>query len=216
MSEKHIERQYSLIYLFKSYLNMLKKFEGITPDQIVDLTIFTNKDIGALKFLVPVAKDGIFDFEGKGKRYRMDIPMFQIDSRMLTCLRQVRSDDALILGFLKKLVFAVGQPCEPELEELITRDMGRLYRFPDFFYNDLYKSIIEWFLSYDNGKAPYLTKRHVTENLAKTHHMLLQAKNVEEVFTTNALSKLTDEMKSLSLSLSSPSLSPQSSAGFTI
>jgi len=197
MSQTKIERQYSLIYLFKSYLKMLKEFEHITPDQIVDLTVFTNKDIGALKFLVPVERDDLFGFATRGKRYRMDLNMFQINSRMLNCLRAVTSNDIHIFDFLKKLVFAVDQPSESELEELIVTDMAKFYSFPQIFYNDLYKNIIEWFLIYNNGKAPYLTEKHVKEHLRNAHCMLLRARDAETVLFTTSISKLMDNIKSL-------------------
>jgi len=197
MSQTKVERQYSLIYLFKSYLMMLQKFEHITPDQIVDLIVFTNKDIGALKFLMPAERDDLFGFAARGKRYRMNLSMFKINSKILNCLREVMPNDVFIFDFLKKLVFAVDQPSESELEKLIIADMAKFYSLPQIFYNDLYKNIIEWFLIYNDGKAPYLTEKHVKEYLRNAHYMLLKAKDAETLLFTTSISKLMDNIKSL-------------------
>ncbi|XP_024887488.1 uncharacterized protein LOC112464608 [Temnothorax curvispinosus] len=198
LTSKHkLHRQGSLIYLFKAYVNMLGNFEKITPDQIVDLTIFTNMDINAFKFLVPVEGDKLYGFEGKGKRYRIDIKVLKKEPGIMICLYHIMPDDNIIFGFLRKLVFAVCQPSEPELEELIVKEMGKTFNVPQIFYDNLYKNIINWFLVYDNGKAPYLTENHVMKYLKDTQDMLWEAKKTEML--VDPVSKIADKLKVLSL-----------------
>jgi hypothetical protein len=195
-SKNKVHRQGSLIYLFKSYVNMLNTYEKITPDQIVDLTIFTNMDIVPFKFLVPVAKDKLHGFEGKGKRYRLDIKVLQKESGVMIYLYNINPDDKIIFGFLNKLVFSVCQPSEPELEKLIIDEMGKSFSVPKIFYNDLYRNIINWFLVYEHGKAPYLTENHVLEYLKNAQDILLEAKNKEILVD---VSKMSNKLNSLSL-----------------
>lgn len=176
LKSKQKKNQYSLIYLFKSYLNMIGNFEKIQIDQVVDMTVFTNVDIASIRFLVPVNNDLIFGFEGKGKRYRIDINLLQEHPSLMARLQQVMSNDAVIYDFLRKLVFAVGQPSEFELEKRIVEEMGKVFTVPQVFYNDLFKSMIEWFLIYNAGKAPYLTEKRVMQFLFNAQEMLLQVK----------------------------------------
>lgn len=185
LKSKQKKNQYSLIYLFKSYLDMLYKYEKIMPDQIVDMTVFTNVDVKSVQFLELLQKDKLFGFEGKGKRYKIDLTiLYTIYPRIIVSLQSLMNDltptnDLLIRDFLSKLVFAVDQPSESMLEELITNDMGKVYSVPEIFYNDLYKNVFEWFLIYDNGKAPYLTEERMIEYLRNAEDMLLEAKETE-------------------------------------
>ncbi|XP_072743583.1 uncharacterized protein [Anoplolepis gracilipes] len=173
-------RQYSLIYLFKSYMQMITKFENITPEQIVDITVFTNRNINtSLEFLVPVDKDEIFGFKEKGKHYRFNLDVLRQapHNPIVQCLQAFsRREDAHVWNFLSKLVFAVGQPSEPELERLIVKDMGKVYNTPQIFYNDLFKNITEWFLVIEKGSAPYLTEEDIKKKLKKMEEMLLAEK----------------------------------------
>jgi len=199
LTSKHkLHRQCSLIYLFKSYVNMLDNFEKITPDQIVDLTIFTNMNINAFKFLVPVENDGLYGFKGKGKTYRIDINILRKEPGIMICLYNIKPDDNIIFGFLRKLVFAVCQPSESELEELIVAEIGKTFNVPEIFYDHLYKNIIKWFLIYDAGRAPYLTENHVMKYLKKIQDLLWEAKKAEMLVDPN-ISKLSDKLKSLAL-----------------
>ncbi|XP_014478014.1 PREDICTED: uncharacterized protein LOC106746218 [Dinoponera quadriceps] len=176
LNSKQKKNQYSLIYLFRSYLNMLGNFEKIMMDQIVDMTVFTNVDIDSIKFLVPIENDPILGFEGKGKRYRIDLPMLEQNPDVLKRLQQVVQNDMVIYDFLRKLVFAIGQPSESELEERIVKDMGTVFSVPQVFYNDLLKSMLTWFLIYNAGTAPYLTKERMMRFLLGAQDTLLRAK----------------------------------------
>ncbi|KYQ57530.1 hypothetical protein ALC60_03492 [Trachymyrmex zeteki] len=198
LSQNKLHRQGSLIYLFKAYVNMLDSFEGITPDQILDLTIFTNMNMEAFTFLVPVENDKLYGFEGKGKRFRIDIKALKKVPRIMVCLYNIKEDENIISGFLRKLVFMVCQPSEHELEELIVADMGKtLINTTQIFYDNLYKNIINWFLIYDAGKAPYLTEDRVVEHLKKIEAVLKKAKNTE-IFV-DPVSNLSDKLKLLFL-----------------
>jgi len=170
---KYAERQFNLIYLFKFYLSLLEKFKS---DQIVDLTIFTNNDIGRIEFLVPEEREDLFGFAARGKRYRINVGMFK-SSKLIDMLHEVRHEDNLISDFLKKLIFAVNQPSESELEELIVRDIGKIYAFPEMYYNNLYKYMIQWFLVYKNQKAYYLTQKHIEKNLENIEKYLRDIEN---------------------------------------
>ncbi|KYN12505.1 hypothetical protein ALC57_15232 [Trachymyrmex cornetzi] len=198
LSQNKLHRQGSLIYLFKAYINLLDHFKEITPDQILDLTIFTNMNIEAFNFLVPVDNDGLYGFEGKGKRYRIDINALKKVPRIMVCLYNIKEDDDIIIGFLRKLVFMVCQPSEHELEELIVADMGETFNTPQIFYDNLYKNMINWFLIYDAGKAPYLTKDLVKKHLKKTEAVMKEVKNTE-IFVDCPVLNLSDELKLLSL-----------------
>lgn len=183
--------QYSLIYLFKSYMHMIDKFEKITPEQILDMTVFTNRDINtSLDFLVPVKRDEIFDFEEKGKRYRFDLDALRkTPNVIIERLRTMsRHDETRVWSFLSKLVFAVGQPSEPELEGLITKDMGKIFNTPQIFYNDLFKNVMDWFLILEKGNAPYLTEEYIKKHLEKMVDMLLAEKKSDTSFTADSLS----------------------------
>lgn len=198
LTSKHkMHRQGSLIHLFKSYVNMLDNFEKITPDQIMDLTVFTNMNIDAFKFLVPVENDKLYGFEGMGKRFRIDIRVLQKVPGIMIALYHIKPDDKIILGFLRKLVFATCQPSEPELEELIVKEMGKTFNAPHIFYDNLYKNIINWFLIYDSGKAPYLTEKRIMEHLKDMRDKLQEAKKTETF--VDPVSKISDKLKSLSL-----------------
>ncbi|KYN07527.1 hypothetical protein ALC62_01729, partial [Cyphomyrmex costatus] len=197
LSQNKLHRQGSLIYLFRAYVNMLEKFDKISPDQILDLTIFTNMNIEAFTFLVPIQNDKLYGFEGKGKRYRIDIKALQKVPRIMVCLYNIKEDEDIIFGFLRKLVFMVDQPSEPELEDLMVADMAKVFNTPQIFYDNLYKNIINWFLIYDNGKAPYFTEDHAVEHLKKIEAILKKAKNTE--MFVESVSKLSDKLKSLSL-----------------
>ncbi|XP_029176575.1 uncharacterized protein LOC114944697 [Nylanderia fulva] len=191
LSTNILYRQYSLLYLFKSYISMLDNFEMITADQIVDLMVFTNRDINAISFLVPLDKDEIFGFEGKGKRYRFDLDMLRNEAKfkvILDRLRGISSNETHLWNFLSKLVFMVDQPSEPELEKFIVEDMGKVFCNPQLFYNDLYKNIFEWFLVLENNTAPYLTKNCVTEHLKKFDDMLSAEKRTDTCFIAPILS----------------------------
>nr|XP_012231843.1 PREDICTED: uncharacterized protein LOC105677659 [Linepithema humile] len=196
------ERQFSLLYLFKAYLGIITGKESIKPEQIKDLIIFTNRGLGeSLRFLIPVKEDEIIGFEGKGKQYRIDTNMVQTEPCIMMALRQnCRSDDRIILGFLKKVVFMVDQPPEPEMEELITKEMSKVFHSPQIFYNDLYKNITEWFLIYeDGGKAPYLTKQDIIHYLTNMHKVLLGTQKGKLLFIADSSSELTDKLQRLSL-----------------
>lgn len=191
LSKETLHRQYSLLYLFKSYTNIIGKFEKLTSDQIVDLMVFTNKDISSLSFLVPMDNDEIFSFQGKGKRYRFDVDLIRSDVKykvIIDHLRQISPIENYIWDFLSKLVFVVDQPSEPELEKLIVEDMGKVFCTPQLFYNDLYKNIFEWFLIIQNNIAPYLTKEYVMEHLKKMEDMLQAEKKTNIYFTADSLS----------------------------
>lgn len=181
--------QYSLMYLFKSYVKMIGKFEKITPEQIVDMTVFTNRNINSsLKFLVPIDNDDIFSFEGKGKRYRFNLDVLRtIPNMIITSLRTISNNETYIWDFLSKLVFAVDQPSEPELEELIVKDMGRVYNTPQIFYNDLFKNVLDWFLILEKNHAPYLTEERVRNQLKKLEDMLLAEKETTTHITADSL-----------------------------
>lgn len=198
-SMNKFHRQCSLIYLFKSYLGILGNFEKITPDQIVDLTIFTNMDINAFHFLVPVKNDRLFGFKGKGKTYRIDIKALQKEPGIMMWLYHVKTDENIIFGFLKKLVFVVCQPSEHELEKLIVEEMRKTFNVPQIFYDNLYKNIIDWFLIYDAGKAPYLTENHVMKYLKETETTLKKANEAKMYVDSSSVSKLSDKLKLLSL-----------------
>lgn len=194
------ERQFSLMYLFKSYLNIIAHFENINPAQIKDFIIFTNRGIGeSLKFLIPMNKnDEIIGFEKKGKQYRIDACMVQAEHAIMKALRQNYSNDGVILDFLKKVVFMVDQPPEPELEKLITEEIGKVYNAPQIFYNDFYKNITEWFLIYENGgKAPYLTQQCVIRYLANTIRMLADAREMKSIHAVDQF--VLDKLQYLSL-----------------
>lgn len=183
LGSKKKKNQYSLIYLFKSYVNMLGKFEMITMEQVVDLTVFTNVDIDSILFLVPVKNDPILGFEGKGKRYRLDIKMIKDTCPiMFNRLRQVKNNDEMINDFLRKLTFAVGQPSESELEDYIVNDMKKEFDVPQIFYNDLYKNMMKWFAIYNSGKAPYLTEELALQYLLDGKKTLLLAKQSKLCF----------------------------------
>ncbi|EGI65312.1 PREDICTED: uncharacterized protein LOC105146196 [Acromyrmex echinatior] len=197
LSQNKLHRQGSLIYLFKAYVNMLGSFE-ITPDQILDLTIFTNMNIEAFNFLVPEENDRLYGFEGKGKRYRIDIRELKKNPRIMVCLYNIKEDENIIFGFLRKLVFMVYQPSEHELEELIVADMGKTFNTPQIFFDNLYKNIINWFLIYDAGKAPYLTKDSIKEYLKKSEAVIKEVKNTE-IFVNCPVLNLSNELQLLSL-----------------
>lgn len=191
ISKETLHRQYSLVYLFKSYINIINKFENITAEQIVDLMVFTNRNIHSLLFLVPMDNDDIFSFQGKGKRYRFDVDMLKKNGNnnvIIDCLRQISSIEKHMWDFLSKLIFVVNQPSEPELEKLIVENMGQVFCTPQLFYNDLYKNIFEWFLVLQNNIAPYLTKEHVMEHLKKMEDMLSVEKKADTHFTADSLS----------------------------
>lgn len=183
--------QYSLIYLFKSYMHMINKFEKIMPEQIVDMTVFTNRDINtSLEFLVLVNRDEIFGFEEKGKRYRFDLDALRkVPNLIIERLRMIPPrDETHVWNFLGKLVFAVGQPSEPELEELIVKDMGKVFNMPQIFYNDLFKNITDWFLILEKDSAPYLTEEYIKKHLKKMEDMLLAQKKSNTFFIDDSLS----------------------------
>ncbi|CAL1684921.1 unnamed protein product [Lasius platythorax] len=185
-------RQYSLLYLFRSYLNMIDKFEKITPEQIVDLMIFTNRDIKSFTFLVPVNKDEIFGFEGKGKRYRFNLDELRNVPKhpVIVHLRTISSNETHIWDFLSKMVFVVDQPSEPELEKLIVEDMGKVFHMPQIFYSDLYKNVFEWFLILENCTAPYLTKEYIIERLKNVKDMMNLFYEEKITFVTSDLLSL--------------------------
>lgn len=196
------ERQFSLIYLFKAYLNIINNSdEKIFPAQIKDLTIFTNRDVGnSIRFLIPVENDEVIGFQKRGKRYRIDAFMVQNERDIMRGLLQSCPDNGVILDFLKKVVFMVDQPPEPELEKLITEEMGKKYHMPQIFYNDLYKNITEWFLIYENGgKAPYLTEKHVTHYLTNAQNMLSDVRKMKMIFVDDPSSHLANDVKRLSM-----------------
>ncbi|XP_011868800.1 PREDICTED: uncharacterized protein LOC105562508 [Vollenhovia emeryi] len=204
-----LHRQGSLIYLFKSYVNMLDTYEKITPDQIVDLTIFTNMGNADLHFLVPVENDRLYGFKGIGKTYRIDIKVFQKQPLIMVCLqniiskktdmpaRKTQRDDEIIFDFLRKLVFALDQPSKPELEKLIVEEMGKTFNVPQIFYHHLYKNIIDWFLIYNKGTAPYLTEDSVMQYLKDAQDLLWEAKKTEML--VDPVSKIADKLNLLSL-----------------
>ncbi|XP_012059823.1 PREDICTED: uncharacterized protein LOC105623030 [Atta cephalotes] len=198
LSQHKLHRQGSLIYLFKAYVNLLDSFEKITPDQILDLTIFTNMNIEAFNFLVPVENDRLYGFEGKGKRYRIDIKALKKVPRIMVCLYNIKEDENIISGFLRKLVFMVYQPSEHELEELIVADMGKTFNTPQIFYDNFYRNVINWFLIYDAGKAPYLTKDHIKEYLKKTEAVIKEVRNTK-IFVDCPVLNLSNELQLLSL-----------------
>lgn len=182
--------QYSLMYLFRSYVKMIGKFEKITPEQIVDMTVFTNRNINSsLQFLVPMDKDEIFSFKEKGIRYRFNLDALRtLSNPIVKYLRTISNNETYIWDFLSKLVFAVGQPSEPELEELIIKDMGKVFNTPQIFYNDLFKNVIDWFLIIERNHAPYLTEEYVRNKLKKLEDMLLTEKKTTTYFTADSLS----------------------------
>ncbi|XP_032684138.1 uncharacterized protein LOC116850227 [Odontomachus brunneus] len=192
LKSKQKKNQYSLIYLFKSYLNMLGNFEKIKMEQILDMTVFTNINIHSINFLVPVNEDPIFNFEGKGKRYRIDFGMVQQNPCVMERLRQVMPNDMIIYDFLRKLVFAVDQPSEFELEDRIVGEMAKVFSVPQIFYNDLYKSMIKWFLIYNVGTAPYLTEKQVLQYLFDAQNTFLRAKKSE--LYTKEMSALSEQL----------------------
>lgn len=196
-SQNRMHRQCSLFYLFRSYVKMLDSFEKITPDQIVDLTVFTNLNINAFNFLVPVENDKLYGFEGKGKKYRIDVQAIKKVPGIMIGLYGIEKKDDIITGFLRKLVFLVSQPSEPDLEKLIIEEMGNTFNVPQVFYNNLYKNIIDWFLVYNNGKAPYLTEDHVMKYLKNTQDVLWEAKRTEML--VDPVSKMSEKFKLLSL-----------------
>ncbi|KAL6264458.1 hypothetical protein P5V15_004567 [Pogonomyrmex californicus] len=198
VSKHKLHRQSSLFYLFRAYLNLLGNYEKITPEQIVDLMIFTNMNIKPFKFLVPVENDPLFGFKGKGKRYRLDINALRKEPGIMIAMYNINQDEKIIVGFLKKLVFVVCQPSEPELEELIVEDMGQTFNSPEIFYDNLYKNIINWFLVYKDGRAPYLTENHVMEYLKKTQDTLWEAR--KSGMLVDPVSKLSEKLKFLHLS----------------
>ncbi|XP_012535871.1 uncharacterized protein LOC105836407 [Monomorium pharaonis] len=198
-STNKFHRQGSLIYLFKSYVNMLGNFENITSDQIADLTIFTNMDINAFSFLVPVNNDKLYGFEGKGKRYHIDIKILQKEPGIIIQLYNIKNDEKIIFDFLKKLVFMVCQPSEHEMEKLIVEEMRKTFNVPQIFYDNLYKNIIDWFLIYDDGKAPYLTENDVTKYLKETEATLEKAKETKTYVGSSSVSKLSKKLRLLSL-----------------
>lgn len=199
ISKNKLHRQGSLIYLFKSYVNMLNSFENIKPDQILDLTIFTNMNIKAFRFLIPRGNDKLYGFEEKGKRYRIDINEIRKTPGIIPALMNINPDENIIFGFLKKLIFAVSQPSEHELEKFIIKDMETVYNVPQIFYNSLYKNIIDWFLIYTNGKAPFLTKTHVEKYLKDTEIILEQIMETCVDSPSKQAAKLPDKLKLLSL-----------------
>lgn len=172
---------YSLIYLFRSYLAMLGNYDKIKSEQIVELTVFTNLDVDNIDFLEPVVeRDKLFDFEGKGKRYRVNLQtLYLLNGDIVHSLRQIKYNDLLIQDFLSKLVFAVNQPSESMMEGLITREMGKVFSVPQIFYNDLYKNMIEWFTIYDAGRAPYLTEERAMGYLLEAQNTLSKTKETE-------------------------------------
>lgn len=197
-SQNRAHRQCSLFYLFKCYKKMLNSFENITPDQIVDLTILTNMKINSFNFLVPVENDKLYGFEVKeAKRYRIDIRVLKKVPGIMACLYGIEKNDDIIIGFLRKLVFLVSQPSEPELDKLIVEEMGNTFNVPQIVYNNLHKNIIDWFLIYKDGKAPYLTEDHVMKYLKDTQDMLWQAKSTEML--VDPVSKMSEKFKKLSL-----------------
>ncbi|KAL0125511.1 hypothetical protein PUN28_004548 [Cardiocondyla obscurior] len=194
-SKNKLHRQCSLIYLFKSYVNMLGQFENITPEQIVDLIIFTNMSIAPFKFLVPVTDDVIFGFEKVGKKFRIDIKALMKEPGILICLYNINSNQAIINGFLKKLMFLVCQPSEMELENQIIKEMGETFIIPQIFYDKLYQSIINWFLVYEDGKAPYFTEKDVKKCLEETEDIYRQIKEMK----TDSILNLSNKLASLTL-----------------
>lgn len=213
-SQNKLHRLGSLFYLFESYINMVYSYEKITPDQIVDLTIFTNMTMSGFKFLVPVENDKLYSFEGKGIRYRIDINVLKKEPGVMIGLYGIMNkrigfmkkngialDDNFIRGFLRKLVFMVHQPSEFELEEMIIAEMGKTFNTPQIFYDNLYRNMIKWFLIYEKkdggGTAPYLTDDYVMKHLKETQDLLWKAKKEEILVDT--VSTLADKLKSLSL-----------------
>lgn len=192
LKSKQKKNQYSLVYLFRSYLNMLGNFEKIQINQVIDLTVFTNVDVDSIRFLVPVDNDPILGFEGKGKRYRIDVTMLQENPSVMMQLRQVIPNDGFIYDFLNKLVFAVAQPSEFELEKRIVEEMGKVFTMPQIFYNDLFKNMFEWFLIYNSGNAPYLTQKRLMQYLFDAQNMLLETKKSE--MHTSEISSLSEEL----------------------
>jgi len=155
-------------------------------------------NINAFKFLVPVENDKLYGFEGMGKKYRIDIKVLQKQPGIMIYLYRIKPDDKIIFGFLRKLVFATCQPSEPELEKLIVKEMGKTFNVPHIFYDNLYKNIINWFLVYDSGKAPYLTEKRIMEHLKDLEDILREAKKAE-IFV-DPVSKISNKLKLLSLS----------------
>ncbi|XP_020285830.1 uncharacterized protein LOC109855715 [Pseudomyrmex gracilis] len=174
-STEKFDKQYSLIYLFIAYLDMLRSFKN---DEIMDLTVFTNKSISVLSFLVPIdEKDSIFNFE-KGQRYRINVKAIDPNSRIMTGLKKIKNDNVVIENFLNKLVFAVNQPTESEMDELITNDIKTEVGFmPEIFYTYLFKNIFDWFLVYNarNKTSPYYTRNRIMNCFTSVH---LTLKNV--------------------------------------
>jgi len=155
-------------------------------------------NIEAFNFLVPVENDRLYGFEGKGKRYRIDIKALKKVPRIMVCLYNIKEDENIISGFLRKLVFMVYQPSEHELEELIVADMGKTFNTPQIFYDNFYRNVINWFLIYDAGKAPYLTKDHIKEYLKKTEAVIKEVRNTE-IFIDCPVLNLSNELQLLSL-----------------
>ncbi|EFN87307.1 hypothetical protein EAI_03011 [Harpegnathos saltator] len=196
LTSKNKKNQYSLIYLYKSYIDMLGNFENITIDQVQDITIFTNANIDSdIKFLVPVNNDSIFGFEGKGQRYRIDNNILNEDPNLFIQLRKVKPNDLIIFDFLKKLMFAIDQPCESELENLIVKEMGRVYIVPQIFYNDLFNNILGWFFICNDGIAPYLTEKQLKQYLLNAENTLLHAKKSKTYI--DKVSSLSDQLSRL-------------------
>lgn len=172
LSTERFDKQYSLIYLFVAYLDMLRLFNN---DQIVDLTVFTNKSIDELSFLVLIdKKDSIFNFE-KGQRYRINLEAITPESKIMKCLKKIKNDYVCIQNFLNKLIFAVNQPTESELDELIINDIKKGFEYmPEIFYTYLLKNMFDWFLTYNKRSktSPYYTRDHITNSFATVHRTL--------------------------------------------
>lgn len=191
LKSKQKKNQHSLIYLFQSYMNMLGNFEKITPEQIRDMTIFTNRHIKNIKFLVQVDSDKIFGFEEKGKRYSIDLDLLSTHNPgIMESLRKITPNDVLIRDFLSKLRFAVDQPSECEVEGLIMKEMSKFCQVPQMLYNNLYKNMLDWFLIYHDGKAPYLTIEHLVQYMKNTQD-ILQKCNTK---TSEDISKIIDSI----------------------
>ena len=158
---------YSLIKYFLSYRDS-KEQELFTNGTIKDIIICTNigfnvKDLKKAKIEVEeiVDKDDILDMrcgEKQSVRYK-----FKFNEAIADILkRQITCSDKEINDYLNHLVFAINQPNEEELGQIIKQEIGKEFDIitTENAYNKLFQIMLKWligknsnqFLSHDKGK----------------------------------------------------------------
>ncbi|XP_044726875.1 uncharacterized protein LOC123290678 [Chrysoperla carnea] len=168
---------YSLIKYFLSYKDS-KKEKLFKDGAIKDVTICTNIDLdfenlksAQIRVERIEDKDDIFNVKSDKKRpmrYRFSedvVPLLKLklqDYSRTRLARTAECSDDEIKDFLNHLVFAVNQPNEEELGEIVKKEIGKELDFitTENIYNKFFITMLNWlqgkergmFLSYEEGK----------------------------------------------------------------